>query len=43
VNMSEWSTEVDEIRNFLMPYRGHLPPDLWEEYNRMVKHTKAHK
>ncbi len=37
VNMGEWGTEVDEIKNFLIPYRGHLPPDLWEEFNIMKK------
>ncbi len=43
VNREEWGAEVDEIKNFLLPYRGHLPPDLWEEYNSMEREIKAQK
>lgn len=43
VNMGEWGAEVDEFRNFLLPYRGHLPPDLWEEYNLMERHIRVQK
>ncbi|MDH5744907.1 MAG: phosphoenolpyruvate carboxykinase (GTP), partial [Candidatus Aminicenantes bacterium] len=43
VNMNEWGAEVNEIRNFLTPYRGHLPPDLWEEHNILERQVKAFK
>jgi phosphoenolpyruvate carboxykinase (GTP) len=37
VNLKEWKSEVDDIRNFLDPYHGNLPREIREEYDKLEK------
>lgn len=37
VKMKDWKSEVDDVRNFLAPYRSRLPREIWQEYLKLEK------
>jgi len=39
VDMTEWRSEADDIRSFLQRYGSRMPREMWDEYDRLEKHT----
>jgi phosphoenolpyruvate carboxykinase (GTP) len=40
VNIKEWKSEVDEVRAFLKPYKGRLPAEIREEYEKLERQVR---
>jgi phosphoenolpyruvate carboxykinase (GTP) len=40
VNIKEWKTEVDEVRTFLKPYKGRLPAEIREQYEKLERQVR---
>jgi len=40
VDMKEWKPEVDEIRNSLKPYRGRLPAEIREQFEKLERQVR---
>jgi phosphoenolpyruvate carboxykinase (GTP) len=40
VKIKEWKTEVDGIRDFLKPYKGRLPAEIREEYEKLERQVR---
>jgi phosphoenolpyruvate carboxykinase (GTP) len=40
VNMKDWKPEVDEVRNFLKPYRGRLPAEIRDEFEALERQVR---
>ncbi|MEN6310096.1 MAG: phosphoenolpyruvate carboxykinase domain-containing protein, partial [Acidobacteriota bacterium] len=41
VDMRDWKGEVDEIRNFLKPYRNRLPSEIREQFEKLERLARA--
>ena len=40
VSMKEWKGEVEEIKNFLQTYRGHLPYEIWNQFTALDRQAR---
>ncbi len=40
VNLTEWKTELEDVRKFLGQFGSHLPRELWEELEKLEAHAK---
>ena len=40
VDIKAWKPEVDEVRSFLKPYRGRLPAEIREQYEKLERQVK---
>ena len=40
VNIKEWKSEVDEVRAFLKPYKGRLPAEIREQYEKLERQVR---
>ncbi|MBP1770770.1 MAG: pckG, partial [Candidatus Aminicenantes bacterium] len=40
VKIKEWKTEVDGIRDFLKPYKGRLPAEIREQYEKLERQVR---
>ncbi len=40
VNIKEWKSEVDEVRTFLKPYKGRLPAEIREQYEKLERQVR---
>jgi phosphoenolpyruvate carboxykinase (GTP) len=41
VKIKEWRTEVDEVRSFLKPYKGRLPAEIREQYEKLERQVRS--
>ncbi len=41
VKIKEWKTEVDGIRDFLKPYKGRLPAEIREQYEKLERQVRS--
>ena len=40
VKIKDWKTEVDEVRDFLKPYKGRLPAEIREQYEKLERQVR---
>jgi len=40
VNIKDWKPEVDEVRTFLKPYKGRLPAEIREQYEKLERQVR---
>ncbi|MBN2265496.1 MAG: phosphoenolpyruvate carboxykinase (GTP), partial [Candidatus Aminicenantes bacterium] len=40
VNIKDWTTEVDEVRDYLKPYKGRLPAEIREQYEKLTRQVR---
>ena len=40
VKIKDWKTEVDGIRDFLKPYKGRLPAEIREQYEKLERQVR---
>jgi phosphoenolpyruvate carboxykinase (GTP) len=40
VKIKDWKTEVDEVRSFLKPYKGRLPAEIREQYEKLERQAR---
>jgi phosphoenolpyruvate carboxykinase (GTP) len=41
VNIKDWKTEVDEVRSYLKPYKGRLPAEIREQYEKLERQVRS--
>jgi len=41
VRIKEWKSEVDGIRDFLKPYKGRLPAEIREQYEKLERQVRS--
>ena len=37
VDVREWASNIEDIKNFLEQFGPHTPKELWDEYNKLTK------
>jgi phosphoenolpyruvate carboxykinase (GTP) len=40
VKIKDWKSEVDEVRDFLKPYKGRLPAEIREQYEKLERQVR---